>query len=174
VPNVVRCPPADWQQGSKANFIAALNSVAETWPGISYTEIFTHHDEVVTPNNTDADSSSALHTGGGMITNVATQDICPADPAEHLLVGTTDPTTYALVMDALTHPGPADPSRIKKSVCLQLVQPGVSLFNLQTYIQILSAVPGLGAVEVPAVNAVGAPEVPAEPKLRCYVYAAGC
>ena len=64
-PNKVKCPPADWQQSNKANFIAALNSGAETFAGISYTEIFTHHDEVVMPNNTDADSSSALHTGAG-------------------------------------------------------------------------------------------------------------
>lgn len=33
------CPPADWQQASTARFIAALNSYAETFPGISYTEI---------------------------------------------------------------------------------------------------------------------------------------
>jgi hypothetical protein len=173
-PGKISCPPADWQQSSTANFIAALNSGAETFAGISYTEIFTHHDEVVTPNNTDADSSSALHTGAGTIANIATQDVCPTDPAEHLLVGTTDPTTYALVMDALTHPGPADPKRISKAVCLQLIQPGVSLLNLQTYLQILEAVPGLGAVDVPNVNLVGAPEVSSEPALRCYVYAAGC
>ena len=174
MPNKVKCPPADWQQSSKANFIQALNSIAETWAGISYTEIFTHHDEVVTPNNTDADSSPALHTGAGMITNVATQDVCPADPAEHLLVGTTDPTTYALVMDALNHRGPADPARVSKSVCTQLFQPGVNPLNVSMYIQILAAVPGLGAVDLPGVNLVGAPEVANEPALRCYVYAAGC
>ena len=170
----LNCPPAVWQQSSKANFITALNSIAETWAGISYTEIFTHHDEVVTPNNTDADSSSALHTGDGMITNVSTQDICPADPAEHLLVGTIDPTTYALVMDALTHPGPADPARIDRSVCSQLYQPGVNPLNASMYLQIVAAAPGLSAVDVPGVNIVGAPEVNAEPPLRCYVFAAGC
>ena len=42
------------------------------------------------------------------------------------------------------------------------------------YEQILEAAPGLGAVGTPEVNAVGAPEVSAEPKLRCYVLAAGC
>ena len=173
-PNVLRCPPAVWQQSAKANFIVALNSIAETWAGISYTEIFTHHDEVVTPNDTDADSSSALHTGAGLITNVSTQDVCPADPAEHLLVGTLDPTTYALVMDALNHPGPADPSRVDRAVCSQLYQPGVDPLNVAMYLQIVAAAPGLAAVDVPGVNIVGAPEVNAEPALRCYVYSSGC
>lgn len=174
IPNKLACPPAVWQQNNKANFISALNSVAETWPGISYTEIFTHHDEVVTPNNTDADSSSALHTGAGMIANISTQDVCSGDPAEHLLVGTIDPTAYALAMDALTHPGPAVPSRISHSVCSQLYQPGVSPLYVPMYLQILAAAPGLVAVDVPGVNLAGAPEVTNEPVLRCYVYATGC
>ena len=114
-----------WQQGATANFIAALNSGAETFRGISYTEIFTHTDEVVQPNSTDATSSSALHTGAGRITNVATQDICPADVNEHLDVGTIDPAAYALVMDALNHAGPAKPARIDPAVCQQAYQPGV-------------------------------------------------
>ena len=174
VPGKIACPPAVWQQGSHAKFIAALNSGAETFAGISYTEIFTHHDEVVTPNNTDADSSSALHTGAGLIANVATQDVCPADPAEHLLVGTINPTTYALVMDALDHRGPAVPGRISTSVCLQLYQPGVNPLYAPMYLQLLKAVPGLGAVDVPGVNLVGAPEVKNEPALRCYVFATSC
>jgi triacylglycerol esterase/lipase EstA (alpha/beta hydrolase family) len=41
------CPPADWQQFAGSDFIQALNSYAETFPGISYTEIYTHADEVV-------------------------------------------------------------------------------------------------------------------------------
>jgi hypothetical protein len=174
VPNLIACPPADWQQGAKSNFIQALNSGAETFAGISYTEIFTHTDEVVEPNVTDADSSSAVHTGAGAITNVATQDICPLDPDEHLTVGTLDPVAYALAMDALNHAGPAAPSRISRLVCLQLVQPGVNPLDAQMYLQLLAAAPGLLAVDVPFVNAVGAPEVRQEPPLRCYVFAAGC
>ncbi len=46
--------------------------------------------------------------------------------ADHLLIGTSDPVAYALVMDALTHAGPAVPSRIHRSVCGQLLQPGVN------------------------------------------------
>jgi len=168
------CPPAVWQQASTAHFIAALNSGAETFRGISYTEIFTHTDEVVQPNSTDATSSSALHTGAGRITNVATQDICPTDTYEHLDVGTIDPVTYALVMDALNHDGPAEPARINRSVCQSVYQPGVDPSSANTYEQVLMSAPGLLAVGTPFVNFVGAPEVKSEPKLRCYTLASGC
>jgi hypothetical protein len=114
------CPPADWQQGYESNFIRALNSYAETFPGISYTEIYSHTDEVVDPANNNQDASAALHTGGGMITNIATQAICPGDVDEHLTIGTIDPVAYALAVDALTHSGPADPARISPAVCSQL------------------------------------------------------
>jgi hypothetical protein len=169
-----KCPPAVWQQGASAHFIAALNSGAETFRGISYTEIFTHTDEVVQPNSTDAGSSSALHTGAGRITNVSIQDICPIDVNEHLNVGTIDPAAYALAMDALNHAGPADPKRITSAVCQQPYQPGVDPTSAAMYEQILAGAPGLIAVATPEANAVGAPEVSREPKLRCYTLAGGC
>ena len=173
-PGLTRCTPATWQQGADSNFIKALNSYAETFAGISYTEIFTHTDEVVQPNSTDATSSSALHTGAGAITNVSTQDVCPLDLDEHLTVGTIDPVTYALAMDALGHDGPAEPARISRSVCLQPVQPGVNPLTVNTYLQLVGAAPGLLGVATPGVNLVGAPEVAAEPPLPCYVFASGC
>jgi hypothetical protein len=169
-----KLPPASLQQQAGSRFIKALNSGVETFTGISYTEIYTHTDEVVQPNNTAANSSSSLHGGGGMTTNVATQNICHGDIYEHLTVGTIDPTTYALVMDALTHAGPAQPARIGRTSCSKLYQPGVDPANVQNYLQILAGAPGLLAVSVPFVNLVGAPEVTKEPALRCYVYAQGC
>ncbi len=122
---MVGCAPAIWQQQYGAPFIKALNSGAETFAGISYTDIYTQLDEIVVPNLSAAGSSS-LHTGRGQITNVALQQICPAHVADHLLIGTSDPVAYALVMDALNHPGPAVPSRIHRSVCGRLLQPGVN------------------------------------------------
>jgi triacylglycerol esterase/lipase EstA (alpha/beta hydrolase family) len=168
------CPPAVWQQAATAQFIAALNSYAETFPGISYTEIWTHTDEVVQPAGDAATASAALHTGHGAITNVAIQDICPTALSEHLMVGTSDPAAYALAVDALTHAGPADPARVDRSVCAQPSMPGVDWTNPKTLQQILEAQPGLAAVVVPGANVVGAPEVREEPALKCYVFAAGC
>jgi hypothetical protein len=166
------CPPADWQQFAGSNFISALNSYAETFPGISYTEIYTHTDEVVQPNS-GPDASAALHTGGGQITNVATQDICPVDTYEHNAIGTVDPVAYALAVDALTHPGPAGPSRIPQSVCLQPFMPGVNPLNAQANLQALRGAPGVISVGGTffAPTTTGVQNTSSEPPLACYVFA---
>ncbi len=119
------CAPSFWQQRSGSNFLHALNSGGETFAGIDYTNIYSIDDEVVVPNLPPA-ASSSLHTGRGDITNVAAQQICPLHVAEHLMMGTTDPVAYALVIDAITHDGPADPSRIDRSVCTRVLMPGVN------------------------------------------------
>jgi len=156
------------QDGSK--FIEALNSRTETFRGISYTEVYTRNDEVVTPNQDDTGSSS-LRGGEGRVTNVAIQEICPNDMNEHLQIGTVDYPAYALAMDALDNDGPASEARIDRGVvCSEPFQPGVDPLSANTYIQQISAVPGLLGVAGPA-NVVGAPTVRKEPALRCYVTA---
>lgn len=121
---VTGCAPAIWQQETNSAFYGALNSGAETFAGISYTDIFTVLDEVVVPNF-DETGSSSLRTGGGQIANIAVQGVCPGHVTDHLLIGMSDPVAYALVMDALTHSGPAALARINPSVCTQSLQPGV-------------------------------------------------
>jgi hypothetical protein len=165
-----QCPAATWQQAADAKFIAALNSRAETFRGVSYTNVYTHTDWVVLPNNDDSGSSS-LHTGRGRITNVATQDLCPLDLYEHLTVGTVDPVAYALGVDALTHRGPADPARLPASVCTEIVMPGVDPASLDNLLQPLAGAPGLVATAAP-VNLIGVREWSREPALACYVFAA--
>jgi len=122
---VLTCAPAIWQQRSNAAFIAALNSIQETIPGISYTDIYTNTDEVVVPNFGPAGSSS-LQGGGGAITNVAIQQVCPLDLTEHIGIAIYDITAFHIARDALTHPDPADPSRVPRSICLQPLMPGVN------------------------------------------------
>jgi triacylglycerol esterase/lipase EstA (alpha/beta hydrolase family) len=157
-----QCPPADWQQASGSHFIDALNSYTETFAGIYYTVIFSRTDEVVVPN-LDASGSSSLHTGAGRIANIAVQDICPNDVSEHLAMGSYDPVGYALAVDAFSHESLADPARISPTVCAQPFQPGVN--------------PGTFATDYAGyLNAIGqaqqnAPQVAAEPPLRCYVFA---
>jgi hypothetical protein len=159
----VGCAPAIWQQRDNAAFIKALNSYQETFPGISYTVVYTHTDEVVTPNFSDQGSSS-LHGGGGEITNVATQQVCPLDVNEHLGVGTYDLVAYALAVDALSHPGPADPSHLSGTgVCQQLLMPGV---NPATF-----ATDFASAGAVVATTLATYPHVAKEPPLACYVSA---
>lgn len=129
--------------------------------------ITTRHDEVVTP------MTSSFLTGPGEVRNVLTQDVCPTDPWEHNFVGTVDAVTYALVMDALTHRGPADPARIDRAVCGQLYMPDVDPAALD-YLPAVFALPSLASTPLPLINAAGAPMVAREPRLRCYVFANGC
>jgi hypothetical protein len=162
----VACAAADWQQSDNSQFIAALNSYQETFPGISYSEVYSHNDEIVTPNSDDTGSSS-VHGGGGAITNVAIQDLCPGDLSEHLAIGTQDYVAYDLAIDALTHPGPADPARTAaddSGICNPLnLNPGI---NPATYPTDLAQ-----SLADLATNTAAAPTVPAEPPLRCYVTA---
>jgi hypothetical protein len=154
------CSAADWQQRDDSRFIAALNSGQETFPGISYTDVYTHTDEEVQPNMNDHGSSS-LHGGGGRITNVATQEICPRDTYEHLAIGTIDPVAYAIAVDALDHPGPADAKRIDRAVCGAQFQPGVDPATF----------PQNAAAALADLETSPATDIPAEPPLRCYVTA---
>jgi triacylglycerol esterase/lipase EstA (alpha/beta hydrolase family) len=157
-----QCSAADWQQASGSHFIDALNSGAETFAGIDYTVIFSRTDEIVVPN-LDASGSSSLHTGGGQIANIPVQQICPNDTSEHLAMGSYDPVGYALAVDAFSHESLADPTRVPATVCAQPFQPGV---NPTTF----------GSDYSGFLNAIGqaqqnAPQVSAEPPLRCYVFA---
>jgi hypothetical protein len=173
------CSPATWQQLAGSNFLKALNSRAETFAGISYTEIYSHTDEVVIPNSgsTRSTCSSCLFTGKGRITNVATQQICPLDVYEHLAAGTIDPVAYELGVDGLTHRGAAKVSRISTKVCTQIpfLMPGVNPLNLNIELQLLQAAPSLLSVPFgPLAKLTGAPDLYKEPALACYVYAGGC
>jgi hypothetical protein len=157
------CPASFWQQRDTSDFIKALNSYQETFPGISYTVAYTRLDEVVFPNLSD-EGSSALHGGGGAIRNVGIQQVCPLDVSDHLAIGTYDPVAYALAIDAITHPGPADPARLAGTgVCAKLLMPGVNPLTFAT--DEAASIAGIGA------SIASATFVPKEPPLRCYVTA---
>jgi hypothetical protein len=72
-----------------------------------------------------------------------------------------DAVSFALAMDALTHPGPAKPSRVGKGVCAQDTMPGVAraLANAK-----------LGAYTGKLVQLLGptGPKAQAEPPLASY------
>lgn len=148
------CSPAAAQQAANSEFIRALNSRARSFAGISYTEVHTTLDQVVTPPR-----EAASLDGPGEVTNVAIQDVCPLALSDHLAIGTTDPAAAALALDALTHDGPADPERVDPLVCLQPVQPGVDPIAAPP--QILAALNNLFLAAGPSGG---------EPSLRCYVF----
>lgn len=161
---VPSCSPAIWQQRDSSAFLAALNKDFETLPEVDYTSIYTQLDEVVVPN-IGPSASSRLRATGNNLVNVATQDVCPLNLADHLLVGTSDAVAYALAFDAITHDGPADPKRIARSVCTQLFMPGVD--QLSFPFDFLNLGTGV------AVQLLNAPKVGREPELKCYV-TGGC
>lgn len=160
------CAPSFFQQEYESPFIKALNSYQETFAGIAYTNVYsTTVDEVVQPN-LDPKGSSSLRTGDGAIANVALQDICPVHVADHIETGTSDPVAYALVVDALTHPGPAHPARVSRSVCGRALMPAVDVATFPTdEAQLLTVV---------ADQVATYPHVAYPPRLDCYVYAHGC
>jgi pimeloyl-ACP methyl ester carboxylesterase len=156
------CAPAIWQQRDDSEFIKALNSHQETFAGISYTAIYTHTDAIVTPN-LDETGSSSLRTGDGQIENVAIQEVCPSDVSEHLAVGILSNTAYELAVDALTHPGPANPSRLDPTnVCLNPLMPALP----PTF-----ATDSATAATNLLTTILTYPHVPSEPALKCYVTA---
>lgn len=157
IPN---CAPALWQLRYQSNFMGAMNSGQETSPGISYTEIYTHQDHIATPASDDTGTSS-LHGGGGRITNVALQEICPAHIADHFKAITYDAVGYALAIDALTHDGPADPARIDRRVCNEEFHPGVDPATFPTNY--------LNALATAVYRQATAQRVDREPPLRPYV-----
>lgn len=155
--------PALRQQADNAQFIAALNSGQETFPGISYTTIYSHTSQFVQPN-LDQTGTTSLHGGGGKILNIATQELCPANVADHLAYY-YDPVAYALTMDALSHPGPADPNRVKNaSLCTQVSMPYFPAGDIPTY-----SIHLYNTLFVDRVQST--PTTTAEPPLRCYVTA---
>ncbi|HVX19012.1 MAG TPA: hypothetical protein VHA73_13355 [Acidimicrobiales bacterium] len=154
------CIPAGWQQAIGSKFMAALNSRAQTFPGIAYTAIYTRVDDVVTP---DVDGSLSVLPPGPNVTNVAIQDVCATDLSDHLLIPAS-PTAYAIALDAFRHPGePADLARVRlQQPCLPGTMPHVSPIELLTQTARIAGNVGPRVMQG---------MVDAEPPLACYVTA---
>lgn len=155
------CIPSMWQQRTNANFIATLNAGDETPGDISYTSIFSLTDEFVWPQ---APHSVSEQQGAA---NVLAQGVCPGRIVDHVQE-TADALAYAVVIDAFTHPGPANPNRIDRRVCGEQLLPGLTPQTaLPNYLENnLTAGPDFGGFT--------SPRVAAEPELRCYARPQGC
>jgi triacylglycerol lipase len=114
------CVAALWQMRMESKFMGALNAGDETPGDVSYTSVYTLTDELVQPYET------ADLEGGA---NITVQDVCPGRAVEHIEM-VFDAAAYAVVLDALTHPGAADLSRVDRSACLQRTMPGVTAADL--------------------------------------------
>ncbi len=166
------CRAAVIQQGYDSQFLKALNSGSETFAGISYTNVYSKFDEVVIPSS-GPDNCSGCLNGPGDIANVQTQQLCPLDLSDHVLIGIS-PATYAIIVDAMAHEGPADIARIPKSACLKGIMPGVAtpaaaaaaITLIRPAIGTLAILPG------PLPNpVVSEPVQYTEPPVPCYAFA---
>jgi hypothetical protein len=157
------CPPAYWQQLPGSMLVSAVNSRQATFPAVDYTVITSGIDDVITPQP----EASALPAGPGRVSNVAVQDVCPNYVADHLGLGGYDAVAWAVALDALNNPGPADPGRVDRAVCDAGFMPAIDgqrfLDNSARAAPVLETVPPDGV-----------PTVPAEPDPRCWVLAEGC
>jgi len=97
------CPACDQQRAGSA-FLTQLNAGDETPGSVSYTQIETRYDEVVTPY------TSAFLTGGSNTANVLLQDACPAEVIDHHEMP-NDGLAIRWALQALGRPGPADPAQ---------------------------------------------------------------
>jgi triacylglycerol esterase/lipase EstA (alpha/beta hydrolase family) len=91
------------EQRAGSPFLAGLNSGDESPGPVSYTQVETRYDEVVTPY------TSAFLAPDTDVTNVTLQDACANDVSDHLGIS-HDPIALQWTENALGRPGSADAS----------------------------------------------------------------
>ncbi|KOV56994.1 hypothetical protein ADK64_40745 [Streptomyces sp. MMG1121] len=97
--------PAAKDQTIGSPVLQQLYAKGDTEPGVTYTNIITKTDEVVTPYN-----NQYLTAGpGSTVHNILLQNVCPLDLSGHL-GSSWDPDVYQLVLNALA-PAHAEPVR---------------------------------------------------------------
>lgn len=150
------CAVAAWRAAVGSHFMHALQA-APLPQAPPVTSIYTQTDEVVFPQ------PAASHLPGAA--NIPVQAICPGRLADHISL-VPDAVGYALVLDALTHPGPADPRRIgnRVALCTSVFMPSVDLLTAPSA---LASIVGLAEVFTIA------PKVSAEPPLPAYAASYG-
>lgn len=128
------CTPSIWQQGPETEFIHTLRADGGDSAYVPTTTVYSSFDEIVQPMsgpNASAILSDIRDIG---VTNNHIQTICPNQPAGgiYLHEGVLyNALAWALAVDALTHDGPGDPSRIDiDTVCGQTLAPQLQLDDM--------------------------------------------
>jgi pimeloyl-ACP methyl ester carboxylesterase len=109
------CEPGSWQVAYGSNFVAALNRDDPTRDATAYTSIYSDTDEFTRPPRAVTRLRGAKQIG--------IQEVCAGRPVEHLQES-DDAVTFAIVLDAIGHAGPAHIERISTDVCMATTQPG--------------------------------------------------
>ncbi|NLE78239.1 MAG: lipase [Rhodococcus sp.] len=142
------CPALAHQLSYGSDFTAALNR-APLRSSISVTSIFSLFDEGIQPAREVSSYPGAA--------NIALQDHCPGRLVEHVSQ-MFDAAAYRLVIDALTHPGPAVPTRTAR-LCEGIALPAFALSEF---------VPPFVQGSINYVGILGEPSLPAAPPLPAY------
>lgn len=156
----VPCPPAGWQQKKGSKLLRALNSQRDETPGkgIGWTTIRSLSDQTVRPVTKSAKTSTSALQGA---TNILIQDICRGRTVSH--IGTAlDSVTFAVIQDAVDHPGPAKIKRLPRSqaFCANRYAPPFDNATGDLLIGIANGVTGG--------NQTGTPRVSAEPAVDAW------
>lgn len=147
------CSALSWQVRFGSAYLTRLHRGGLP-VGPTYTNVYTALlDEIVFPQ------PAASHIPGG--NNISVQSVCPLRVVDHATI-LADSVAWALALDALTHPGAADVSRLKDrlALCAAPFLPGVD--PASTAVGLLSG--GQHAV----MGLVTEPQVAAEPPLPGY------
>jgi triacylglycerol esterase/lipase EstA (alpha/beta hydrolase family) len=146
------CSPAVQQMREGSMFLGSLNLGSQLPAGVSVTSIYSATDEYVQPA-TGPGATAALPGAS----NIMLQSICTTKPVDHVAI-LFNAAAYALIIDALRSPGPADATRVPVSVCGQATAPDVDLAQGTALLQGVNRPDFLQTV----------PGVPAEPPLKPY------
>jgi triacylglycerol lipase len=143
------CPPVAWQGRAGSRWSAAVTR-APIATGPSITSIGSTTDELVQPAPVSTQLPGA--------TNLEIQDLCPLRVVGHL-GEVADAAAFALVEDALTHPGAASLTRAATTSCSRLYFDGIDSDALLRL---------LPTAQTIVDDLLASPYVFAEPALRDY------
>lgn len=154
-----RFTAAAWQQAAGAKLQDALARYPDETPGdTAWTTVRSLDDEVVQPTS-GPHPTSALRGA----TNVVIQRVCPGRQVNHIATG-VDSVSYAALIDAVTHQGPASARRFSTQVCSRPFAP--VLDEQQTRDGINALIPRAFARTLSGAD--GGKLLRAEPPVRAY------
>ena len=160
--NAIACVPSVIQQQYNSNFVTKLRSNGGDSAYVPTTTVYSLTDEIVQPQEGTAASGFLNDARNVGVSNTFLQGACLAEPAGLLYTHEGvlyNPVAYALVVDALQHPGPGSFSRVSGQ-CGAIVAPGLSLSDV---IETEALIP-LAVLNIFAYS----PKVDSEPVLKAY------
>ncbi|MGH8461619.1 MAG: esterase/lipase family protein [Stenotrophobium sp.] len=104
-------PEAFYQFEPDSNFTKAVNAGGETPGDIDYTTLYGAYDELVQPVTPVPTAALDWQQNNPHVSNILLQDVCPGYVVDHVTIGTTDALAFALALDAISNPGPANVAR---------------------------------------------------------------